>query len=97
MSTLRFVGLAVHAETIAVCVPEATGELRTLGRCHPPSQKSLSLSGYVLQPQPNTIFQAQGVGDPHWKSAAVFWPLCPCEPGLFEAIPPFDVSFSVIA
>jgi transposase len=31
MSTLRFVGLDVHAETIAVCVAEGTGEVRPLG------------------------------------------------------------------
>src|SRR5438270_2636844 len=31
MSTLRFVGLDVHAETIAVCVAEASGEVRALG------------------------------------------------------------------
>jgi transposase len=31
MSTLRFVGLDVHAETIAVCVAEGTGEVRELG------------------------------------------------------------------
>lgn len=31
MSTLRFVGLDVHAETIAVCVAEAGGEVRPLG------------------------------------------------------------------
>src|SRR5579863_2334543 len=31
MSTLRFVGLDVHAETIAVCVAEGTGEVRALG------------------------------------------------------------------
>ena len=31
MSTLRFVGLDVHAATIAVCVAEAKGEIRALG------------------------------------------------------------------
>src|SRR5689334_9481053 len=31
MSNLRFVGLDVHAETIAVCVAEAYGEVRPLG------------------------------------------------------------------
>jgi transposase len=31
MSNLRFVGLDVHAETIAVCVAEANGEIRPLG------------------------------------------------------------------
>src|ERR1051326_8384391 len=31
MSNLRFVGLDVHAETIAVCVAEAGGEDRPLG------------------------------------------------------------------
>jgi transposase len=32
MSTIRFVGLDVHAETIAVAVAEADGELRSLGK-----------------------------------------------------------------
>ena len=31
MGTVRFVGLDVHAETIAVAVAEAAGEVRTLG------------------------------------------------------------------
>src|SRR5579862_1634775 len=31
MSNLRFVGLDVHAETIAVCVAEGSGEVRPLG------------------------------------------------------------------
>ena len=31
MSKLRFVGLDVHAETIAVAVAEAGGEVRSLG------------------------------------------------------------------
>lgn len=31
MSTLRFVGLDVHADTIAVCMAEGTGEVRPLG------------------------------------------------------------------
>ena len=31
MSTVRFVGLDVHAETIAVAVAEPTGEVRAVG------------------------------------------------------------------
>ena len=31
MTTFRFVGLDVHAETIAVAVAEAAGEVRALG------------------------------------------------------------------
>ena len=31
MSKLRFVGLDVHAETIAVAVAELAGEIRSLG------------------------------------------------------------------
>ena len=31
MSKLRFVGLDVHAETIAVAVAESAGEIRSLG------------------------------------------------------------------
>jgi hypothetical protein len=31
MSNVRFIGLDVHAETIAVCVAEANGEIRPLG------------------------------------------------------------------
>jgi len=31
MSNLRFIGLDVHAETIAVCVAEGSGEVRPLG------------------------------------------------------------------
>ena len=32
MSNVRFVGLDVHAETIAVAVAEPDGEVRSLGR-----------------------------------------------------------------
>ena len=31
MSTVRFIGLDVHAETMAVAVAEPTGEVRSLG------------------------------------------------------------------
>ena len=31
MSTVRFVGLDVHAETIAIAVAESEGEVRSLG------------------------------------------------------------------
>ena len=33
MSTVRWVGLDVHAETIAVAVAEPDGEVRSLGTC----------------------------------------------------------------
>jgi hypothetical protein len=31
MSKIRFVGLDVHAETIAVAIPEPNGEVRSIG------------------------------------------------------------------
>ena len=36
MKSIKFVGLDVHAETIAVAVAEQSGELRSLGVRHPP-------------------------------------------------------------
>ena len=43
MSNLRFVGLDVHAETIAVCVAEAGGEVRPLGTIFPVAVATISI------------------------------------------------------
>ena len=50
MSNVRFIGLDVHAETIAVAVAEPEGEVRALGVI--PNQESIRRRCFVNSPLP---------------------------------------------
>jgi hypothetical protein len=52
MKRIKFVGLDVHAETIAVAVAEQEGEVRSLGVI-PNREESIRISDCTLPPRGN--------------------------------------------
>jgi hypothetical protein len=54
---LRFLGLDVHAETIAVAIAEADGEVRSLGTI--PTNSLIPTTGRSLDHFQNRVYQDQ--------------------------------------